>query len=141
MYNNTKLIYEKNEGIIHPACVAMGSVKDLTDQISNLTDQISILTGQKMSLEKENKALRGFMRDYQEDLDSERAACERYISEKVKLNVANLRLKAEIDRLKAAAEKTVDEKVSILIKKIARLQAENFRKQLEIDDLQEGFEY
>lgn len=114
----------------------MCSVEDLKEKIKEQADQISILTGQNMSLKKENKALRGCMDGYQEDLDSERAACEKYISEKVKLNVANLRLKAEIDRLK-----TENEKVSILIKKIARLQAENFRKQLEIADLQDGFEY
>ena len=136
MYNNTKLICKKNGRNHTPRRVAMCSVEDLKEKIKEQADQISILTGQNMSLKKENKALRGCMDGYQEDLDSERAACEKYISEKVKLNVANLRLKAEIDRLK-----TENEKVSILIKKIARLQAENFRKQLEIADLQDGFEY
>ena len=103
----------------HPCRVAMCSVEDLEKKIKEQADQISILTSQNMSLEKENRALRGFMGVYQEDLDSERAFSDR--------------MKEERDKL--------SEKVSILIRKIARLQAENLRKQHEISDLREGFEY
>ena len=95
--------------------VAMDSTEALEEKMFKQADQISVLKIQKMSLEKEKMALRGFIDDYKEELFNMEKACDDMYDE-------NRVLKKKLEKHREECR---------------RLKRENFLLKQQIEDLED----